>query len=60
MLDLIKETMKSTINELTENIDLTIALKVEEKTKDLEDTVRHLERENAFLSNRLAETNAKI
>ena len=60
MIDLIKETVKSTINELTENIEFTIALKVEEKTKDLEDRVRHLERENTSLSNQLAETNARM
>ncbi|MES9881224.1 MAG: hypothetical protein ABW185_10125 [Sedimenticola sp.] len=49
MEQLIHDTIHTAISELNENIELTIIMKVEEKTKDLQNKIQSLESENLCL-----------
>ena len=55
MIAFIKETVTKIVNDLTENMDVTISMKVEDKTKELKDRMSQMEKENTQLSNQLKE-----
>ena len=56
----IEKTVEKIVNEMTKNMDVTISLKVDEKTKDLNKKISSLEEENVSLRAELKSINDKI
>ena len=50
----IKDTISKAISEMNENMEMSIAMKVEEKTKELQNQIQTLENENEKLSREIS------
>ena len=60
MEDFIKKTISTIITDLNENMEMTISVKVEEKTKGMQSKIVSLEDENKILKQQLKSLSAKI